>query len=103
MKVACVEKRETLGGTCLNIGCIPSKALLQSSEKFHEATHAFKGDGIELGGDVRFDLARMMARKGEVVAANVRGVEFLFKKIKVTWIKGAARIVAPGRIEADGH
>src|SRR5271166_141389 len=70
MKVACVEKRETLGGTCLNIGCIPSKALLQSSERFHEATHTLKDHGVTVGGDVKFDLARMMARKGEVVAAN---------------------------------
>src|SRR5690348_17501576 len=84
LKVACVEKRETLGGTCLNIGCIPSKALLQSSENYHEAAHSFKAHGIDVEG-VRFDLKRMMARKGEVVSANVRGVEFLFKKNKVTW------------------
>src|SRR5436305_270550 len=88
MKVGCVEKRETLGGTCLNIGCIPSKALLQSSENFHALTHNFKEHGIEVGGDVRIDLARMMARKGEVVSANVKGVEFLFKKNKITWLKG---------------
>jgi dihydrolipoamide dehydrogenase len=102
LKVACVEKRATLGGTCLNIGCIPSKALLQSSENFHAVTHEFKEHGIEITGDVRVDLARMMARKGEVVSANVRGVEFLFKKNKVTWLKGAGRIVAPDRVEVDG-
>jgi dihydrolipoamide dehydrogenase len=102
MKVACVEKRDTLGGTCLNIGCIPSKALLQSSENFHALTHQFKDHGIEVGGDVRIDLARMMARKGEVVSANVRGVEFLFKKNKITWLKGAGRIAGPGRVEVDG-
>jgi dihydrolipoamide dehydrogenase len=102
MKVACVEKRETLGGTCLNIGCIPSKALLQSSELLDEAKHKFKDHGIEIGGDVKVDLARMMTRKGEVVSANVRGVEFLFKKNKVMWLKGAGRIAGPGRVDVDG-
>ena len=101
MTVACAEKRETLGGTCLNIGCIPSKALLQSSENFAEAAHAFADHGVMVEG-VRLDLARMQARKAEVVAANVKGVEYLFNKNKVTWLKGAARIVAPGRIEVGG-
>src|SRR5271165_5244232 len=101
LKVACVEKRETLGGTCLNIGCIPSKALLQSSENFWETTHAWKDHGIVVEG-VRLDLARMQARKNEVVSANVKGVEFLFKKNKVTWLKGTGRIVAPGRVTVDG-
>ncbi len=101
MKVACVEKRETLGGTCLNIGCIPSKALLQSSENFEEVTHGFKTHGIMVE-SVKLDLARMQARKGEVVSANVKGVEFLFKKNKVTWLKGEGRIAAPGRVVVDG-
>src|ERR1700729_2915592 len=79
MKVACVEKRATLGGTCLNIGCIPSKAMLQSSENFEEAGHSFAAHGVVIEG-VKLDLARMQARKGEVVTANVKGVEFLFKK-----------------------
>src|ERR1700749_2300171 len=87
MMVACVEKRATLGGTCLNIGCIPSKALLQSSENFTAALHDFKDHGIEIK-DVGLNLERMMARKGEVVTANVKGVEFLFRKNKVTWLKG---------------
>src|SRR5271169_4956570 len=77
MKVACVEKRATLGGTCLNIGCIPSKALLQSSENFHETVHSWKDHGIVVEG-VKLDLDRMQDRKGEVVTANVKGVEFLF-------------------------
>src|SRR6516162_8669192 len=77
LKVACVEKRATLGGTCLNIGCIPSKALLQSSENFHAATHGFADHGIVID-SVKVDLARMQARKAEVVTANVKGVEFLF-------------------------
>ena len=98
LKVACVEKRETLGGTCLNIGCIPSKALLQSSENYDEAVHGFKDHGVIVD-SVKLDLARMQARKGEVVASNVKGVEYLFKKNKVTWLKGEARLAGPGRIE----
>jgi len=96
MKVACVEKRATLGGTCLNIGCIPSKALLTSSEQYEHATHGLADHGIGVTG-VSLDLARMQARKGEVVGANVKGVEFLFKKNKITWLKGEGSIVAaPG-------
>ena len=102
MKVACAEQRATLGGTCLNIGCIPSKALLQSSENLHAVTHDFAAHGIEIG-QVKLDLARMMARKAEVVTANVKGVEFLFRKNKVTWLKGAGRIIAPGQVEVNGN
>jgi dihydrolipoamide dehydrogenase len=101
MKVACVEKRATLGGTCLNVGCIPSKALLQSSEDFDHATHGLADHGIQVG-SVSLDLARMQARKGEVVGANVKGVEFLLRKNKVTWLKGAGRIVAAGQVDVDG-
>ncbi len=101
LRVACVEKRATLGGTCLNIGCIPSKALLQSSENFDEVSHHYQEHGILVDG-VKLDLARMQARKGEVVSANVKGVEFLFKKNKVTWLKGEARITAPGTVEVEG-
>ena len=101
LRVACVEKRATLGGTCLNIGCIPSKALLQSSENFEEVTHHFADHGVMVEG-IKLDLARMQARKGEVVAANVKGVEFLFKKNKVTWLKGEGRIAAAGRVVVDG-
>jgi dihydrolipoamide dehydrogenase len=101
MKVACVEKRATLGGTCLNIGCIPSKALLQSSEHFEEAKHKLADHGVNVG-SVSLDLEKMLARKGEVVTANVKGIEFLFKKNKVTWLKGSGRIVAAGKVEVDG-
>jgi len=101
MTVACVEKRATLGGTCLNIGCIPSKALLQSSEHFDEANHKLAEHGVMVGA-VTLDLARMQARKGEVVSANVKGIEFLFKKNKVTWLKGAGRVTAPGIVEVGG-
>jgi dihydrolipoamide dehydrogenase len=96
-----VEKRATLGGTCLNIGCIPSKALLQSSEEFEKTKHALKDHGVLVEG-VTLDLARMQARKGEVVIANTKGVEFLFRKNKVTWLKGAGRITAPGTVDVDG-
>jgi dihydrolipoamide dehydrogenase len=100
LRVACVEKRATLGGTCLNVGCIPSKALLQSSENFHAAQHDFAAHGIRLD-KIKLDLDRMQDRKAEVVAANVKGVEFLFNKNKVTWLKGTGRIVAPGRVAVD--
>ena len=101
MKVACVEKRATLGGTCLNIGCIPSKALLHSSEVFEEARKHFAEHGIGVG-QVTLDLAKMQARKAEVVSANVKGVEFLFKKNKVTWLKGEGRTTAPGTVQVAG-
>jgi dihydrolipoamide dehydrogenase len=101
MKVACVEKRDRLGGTCLNIGCIPSKALLQSSESFHEAEKGFAAHGIIIEG-VRLDLERMHARKREVVDANTKGIEFLFKKNGVTWLKGFGRVSAPNTVEVDG-
>ena len=101
MKVACVEKRETLGGTCLNIGCIPSKALLQSSENYTALLHGFAEHGVMAQG-VSLDLARMQARKGEVVSANVKGVEFLFKKNKVTWLKGMGKLLGQGKVDVAG-
>jgi dihydrolipoamide dehydrogenase len=101
LKVACVEKRATLGGTCLNIGCIPSKALLHSSEDFEAAGHSFAEHGIVIE-SVKLDLAKMRARKDEVVAANVKGIEFLFRKNKIAWLKGTGRITAPGQVEVDG-
>lgn len=97
LKTACVEKRKTLGGTCLNIGCIPSKALLSSSEKFEEAEHHFDHIGIET--KPKLNLKKMMAFKDEVVDANTKGIEFLFKKNKVTRIEGAAEIVEAGKIK----
>jgi dihydrolipoamide dehydrogenase len=97
LKTACVEKRGSLGGTCLNIGCIPSKALLQSSEKYDEARHALAVHGVKVTG-VELDLAALMARKDKVVGENTRGVEFLFKKNKVEYVKGAARFTAPGKL-----
>src|SRR6516162_8359567 len=103
-KTACVESRNSLGGTCLNIGCIPSKALLQSSEKFAEAGHALAEHGVKVG-EVSLDLTTMMERKDKVVTTLTRGVEFLFRKNKIDWLKGKGRITAPGRVavvRADG-
>jgi dihydrolipoyl dehydrogenase len=102
MRVACVEKRDTLGGTCLNIGCIPSKALLQSSEKYAETKKALAVHGIEVG-EVGFDLKTMMARKDKIVAENTRGIAFLFRKNKVDHVKGAATFVTPTRIDVAGR
>jgi dihydrolipoamide dehydrogenase len=97
LKTACVDKRGTPGGTCLNIGCIPSKALLQSSEKYAEAKHALAQHGVKVAG-VELDLATLLARKDKVVGENTRGVEFLLKKNKVDYVKGAARFVAADRL-----
>jgi dihydrolipoamide dehydrogenase len=101
LKVAVAEKRETLGGTCLNVGCIPSKALLVSSEDFDHAKHGLQDHGISVG-EVKIDIARMQARKAEVVGANTKGIEFLFKKNKITWLKGEAKFTAPGAVEVAG-
>src|SRR5215469_1244874 len=100
MRTACIDKRDTAGGTCLNIGCIPSKALLQSSEKFAEAKKGLAEHGVIV--EPRLDLAAMMARKDKVVTTLTRGVEFLFRKNKIDWLKGAARIAAPGRLAITG-
>ncbi len=97
LKVAVVEKRATYGGTCLNIGCIPSKALLHASEMFHEAGHGMEALGVEVAPPT-LNLPTMMAHKDATVAANVNGVAFLFKKNKVDGIIGAGRIVAPGKV-----
>jgi dihydrolipoamide dehydrogenase len=97
LRTACVESRATLGGTCLNIGCIPSKALLQSSEKFAEAGHDLAEHGVKVG-EVSLDLSAMMGRKDKVVTTLTRGVEFLFRKHKIDWIKGRGGITAPGRV-----
>src|SRR5437763_11240556 len=98
MKVAVVEKRETFGGTCLNIGCIPSKALLHASELFEEAGHSFEKMGIMLSAP-KLDLPAMMKFKDEGVAGNVKGVAFLFKKNKIDAFHGSARIAGPGQVE----
>src|SRR6478609_1105277 len=101
MKVAVVEKDKTFGGTCLNVGCIPSKALLHASELFEESGHLFDKMGIKLG-QPKLDLAAMMKFKDEGVDGNVKGVAFLFKKNKIDAFTGHGRIVAPGKIEVTG-
>jgi dihydrolipoamide dehydrogenase len=104
LKVAVVEKRKTYGGTCLNIGCIPSKALLHASEKFSEAAHGLKGFGV-VTGQPQLDLAAMMKHKDDTVAANVNGVAFLFKKNNIDTFIGTGTITGPGEVEvkaADG-
>ncbi len=98
MKVAVVEKRETFGGTCLNIGCIPSKALLHASELFEEAGHSFEKMGIKLAAP-KLDLPGMMKFKDDGVDGNVKGVAFLFRKNKIEAFHGAGKILAPGQIE----
>jgi dihydrolipoamide dehydrogenase len=100
MKVAVVEKRATLGGTCLNVGCIPSKALLQSSEKYREARTGFAKHGIKA--QVELDLATMMTRKDGVVDQLTKGVAFLFRKNKIDHLSGHGTIKAPGVVEVDG-
>ena len=97
LKTACVEGRETLGGTCLNVGCIPSKALLHASHQLHEAEHNFAKMGLK-GAAPKVDWAQMLAYKDETIAANTKGIEFLFKKNKVDWIRGWASIPAPGKV-----
>jgi dihydrolipoamide dehydrogenase len=98
MKVAVVEKRDTHGGTCLNVGCIPSKALLHASELFEQAGHGFAKMGIGVG-PPRLDLDAMMKFKDEGVDGNVKGVDYLLKKNKIDAVHGQGRIAAPGRVE----
>lgn len=98
MKTAIVEKRETLGGTCLNIGCIPSKALLHASERFEEAGHHLKGLGVETSG-VKLNLKTMMKHKDTTVEANTKGIEFLMKKNKITHLKGEGKIAEAGKVK----
>src|ERR1051325_7759721 len=96
LKAACVDKRGTFGGTCLNVGCIPSKALLYATDLLEVARHDFPRLGI--GCAPSLDLPAMMAHKDKVVGELTKGVEFLFKKNKVEGIVGEARITAPGKI-----
>jgi len=102
MKVAVVETRATFGGTCLNIGCIPSKALLQSSHLLEQAGHGLGVHGIVLG-PPKLDLVQMMKRKGEVVDATTKGVAFLFRKNKITSFRGIGRIDKPGSVSVVGE
>jgi dihydrolipoamide dehydrogenase len=98
MHPACIERDPYLGGTCLNVGCIPSKALLDSSERYDQILRRSEEHGIRVG-EVSLDLPQMMARKEEVVAGLRRGIEGLFRKNGVTWIRGTGRLTAPDRVE----
>ena len=101
MKTACVEKRAALGGTCLNIGCIPSKALLHSSELYHQAAHGLEAHGVNAA-KVSLDLGAMLARKDEVVDDLTKGIAFLFKKNKVDHLAGTGRIAGAGKVAVKG-
>lgn len=98
LKVAVVEKRATYGGTCLNVGCIPSKALLHASEMYHHAAHGMDALGVELAAP-KLNLAKMMAHKDATVKSNVEGVSFLFKKNKIDGVQGTGKILAAGKVE----
>ena len=100
MKVAVIEKRATHGGTCLNVGCIPSKALLHSSELLAEAKHSFAKMGIGVAPSL--DLGQMLKFKQEAIDGNTKGIDFLFKKNKITPLRGTAKILSPGKIQIDG-
>ena len=98
LKTACVEGRDTLGGTCLNVGCIPSKALLHASHQLHEAEHNFAAMGLK-GAVPKVDWPQMLAYKDDVIAQNTKGIEFLFKKNKVDWLKGWGTIPEAGKVK----
>jgi len=108
MRVACVEKwinkqnKPALGGTCLNVGCIPSKALLECTEKYHEAKHSFTDLGINTG-DVSVDVPKMIARKDKIVSELTGGIEMLFKANKVDWLKGTGKLLAEKNVEVTDH
>jgi len=97
LKTACVEKRSTLGGTCLNVGCIPSKSLLEFSHHFHDASHNFAEYGIEVA-KPKSNIAKMMAKKNEIIKGLTQGIEGLFKKNKVAYFKGFGTIINPNEI-----
>ncbi len=101
MKVACVEMRRTLGGTCLNVGCIPSKALLHSSQKYEDAQKHFADHGINIK-DVKLDLKKMLDRKTKTVMDLTNGIEYLFKKNKIDFINGKAEFTSSTTIKVDG-
>jgi len=102
-KTALIEKYNTLGGTCLNVGCIPSKALLDSSEHFHNAIHNFKTHGIDIKGGVEVNLKQMIDRKNGVVKMTCDGIDFLMKKNKIDVYKGLGSFVNKNKIKISGE
>jgi len=101
LKVACVEMRRTLGGCCLNVGCIPSKVLLHSSQRFEEAQHHLGDHGIEISG-VKLNLKKFLDRKNNVVEELAKGIDFLFKKNKIDFINGKAEFISKTEVKVDG-
>src|SRR5271166_5071251 len=101
LNVACIEEASALGGTCLRIGCIPSKALLESSQRFWEAREKLTAHGVQLG-EVRLDLGAMLRRKDQIVTTLTRGVEALFKKNRITRYAGHGRLNGLGRVQVEG-
>ena len=97
LKTACVESRGTLGGTCLNVGCIPSKSLLNLSENYHKAKKDFKNQGIEIS-DIKLNIDKMMQNKAKSVQVLTKGVEFLLKKNKVSYLRGKGVIFSPNDV-----
>ena len=100
-KTAIVEKYSSLGGTCLNVGCIPSKALLDSSEHFYNATHTFKIHGIAIS-EVKVDFKQMIARKSDVVSQNTNGIDYLMKKNKIDVFNGLGSFLDPHTVQIAG-
>lgn len=98
LKTACVEMRGSLGGTCLNVGCIPSKALLTSSHHYHDVKTHFEDHGIVINGEVTMDIAKMLATKAKAVEGLTGGIEYLFKKHGVTYLKGKGTITGPNAV-----
>ena len=100
MQVACIEKRGALGGTCLNVGCIPSKSLLNNSHIYHQTLHDTKKRGIEVG-EVKLNLTQMMKAKEDSVSGLTKGIEFLFKKNKVDYIKGTGSFASEHEVRVN--
>ena len=99
MKTALIEKYDTLGGTCLNVGCIPSKAMLDSSHHYHEATHNFEKHGIDIKGTITPNIKQMIARKNEVVSQTTGGIDFLMDKNKIDVLHGMGSFVDKNTIK----
>ena len=100
LKTGCIESRGTLGGTCLNVGCIPSKSLLNSSELFFQAKNNFGNLGIETG-EIKLNLEKMMTNKSKSVQILTKGIEFLFKKNKVSYIKGKGVLFSKNNVQPE--
>ncbi|MGH2638825.1 MAG: FAD-dependent oxidoreductase, partial [Rhabdochlamydiaceae bacterium] len=102
LSVACIDKRKELGGTCLNVGCIPSKALLHATELYWKMTHEAKSFGLETGA-CSYSLTQMMNRKTKVVTSFNEGIAALFKKNKITFIPGTAKLLTPNSVQVEGE